>query len=126
MAVDVGDGQEAYPVRLDTLKKLERVTNRVLREHNRNGPAQPHEFPLIWVLKGKLDNDLLEGGTVQVSLWEPNASGDEFDTTNNIVEAYDWMLEADMQLPSGAKVVLAHIGKRWYVIASGHCPEAQP
>lgn len=120
MPVEVNE-EPGLPVRRDTLEKLERAYNRVMREHVRNGPAQPQDFALVWLLKGKLDGDLAFEGSATVSIWEPNSSGVEADSGTNQV-AYDWMLTTGHELVSGARVVIAHIGKRWYVIASDTCP----
>lgn len=123
MPVEVGQSAEpAYPVRVDTLKKLERAYNRVMREHVRNGPLDGLDYDEPQILKGKLDGDLSQGGSVTVSLWEPNSGGTEADTGNNIT-AYDWLLSPGKLLPSAAKVVIVHIGKRWYVVASSECQE---
>lgn len=106
-------------------EKMDRTATRVARSDGRTRPQRRREGEINWIKKGILSEDLLHDDFAEVVIWELNADGDSEVATDHTKEAWDWMLQSGKKLPSGAKVVIAHIGRRWYVIASEECQVSQ-
>lgn len=71
---------------------------------------------------GVLDEDLVQGGTATVSIWD-GEPGSESDSGENLEDVAEWTIPEGEQLNSGCRVIVLRINGHPYVIGSRCCPE---